>query len=121
MSTRADITQTAAWFRYEDKVLLVTVTDDAGDPVVLTGMGLLWRVLRDAASPTVHLEKTGADGITVTGGDLNIASIEIDSSTDYADLESGIFRHELWDTDNNLLLTYGDCWVLPASAPVPTP
>lgn len=121
MSIRSDITASSGWYKHEDKSLLITVTDDAGDPVDLDGVGLLWRVLRDAASPTVYLEKTDLDGIAITGADDNIATITIDASTDYADLDAGIHRHELWDQDNNLLLAYGDCWLLPASAPVATP
>lgn len=121
MSVRSDITAEAGWWRFEEKTLLITVTDDAGDPVNLTGVGLLWRVVRDAGSATVYLEKTDADGITVTGGSNNIATISIDPDTDYEDLPAGIHRHELWDTDNHLLLAYGDCFVLPAAEPVATP
>lgn len=121
MSVRSDITASSGWYAHEDKTLLITVTDAAGDPVVLTGVSLLWRVIRDAGSPTVYLEKTDGAGITVTGAGNNIATISIVASTDYADLVGGIYRHELWDQDNNLLLSHGDCWVLPASVPVATP
>lgn len=119
MSVRSDITQAAGWTCFEDKTLLITVTDANGDPVTLTGVGLLWRVLRDAASPTVYLEKTDGAGIAVTGASNNIATITIDATSDYADLEGGIYRHELWDLDNNLLLSYGDCFILPAGDPQP--
>lgn len=120
MSVRSDITASAGWTRYEDKTLLITIRDANDDPVTLTGLGLLWRVVRDAGSPTVYLEKTDGAGISVTGADNNVASISIDASTDYADLEAGVHRHELIDTDNNLLLSFGDCWVLPAGAFTPS-
>lgn len=114
MSIRSDIKQSAGWHRWEEKTLLITITDANGDPVNLTGLSLLWRVVRDAGSSVVYLEKT--DDITVTGASSNIATIPIDPDTDYEDLEAGVHRHELIDLDNNLLLSYGDCWVLPASA-----
>jgi hypothetical protein len=117
MSTRADITQSAGWYRFEDKTITITVTDANGDPVTLTGLGLLWRVMREAGSDLVYLTKTGGAGISITGADNNEANMSIDPLTDYADLEAGIWRHELWDTDNNLLLSYGDVWLLAASVP----
>lgn len=120
MSIRSDITVSSGWYKHEAKTLRITVTDSAGDPVVLTGVGLLWRVLRDGGSATVYLEKTDAVGISVIGAGNNVAAITIDAN-DYDDLEAGVHRHELWDTDNNLLLSYGDCFVLPASSPVATP
>lgn len=117
MSVRSDLTQAAGWFAHEDKVITITVVDAAGDPVDLRNLGLLWRVIREQGSDTVYLSKTDIDGISITGTDNNEANMEIEAATDYEDLGAGIWRHELIDTDNNLLLSYGDCWVLGMSVP----
>lgn len=117
----SDIKATDGWYRFEAKEWVFTVTDAAGDPVDLSTTGLLWRVVRDAGSPTIYLEKTDTGGIAVDGDGNNVVTITIDPDTDYATLEDGIFRHELWDSDTPTLLVWGDCWILSASEPVVTP
>lgn len=116
MSVRSDIRQDAGWFRYEAKSFDITVTDDAGDPVDLSATTLLWRLLREAGSSTVYLEKTDGAGITVGGVDDNVVTIAIDADTDYDDLPAGVYHHELWDTLNAVLLSYGDAWLNPSTA-----
>lgn len=112
MSIRSDITKDDGWFRLERKVIAITVTDAAGAALNLSALTLAWRVLREVGSTKVYLTKT--TGIFITGAGSNVANIPIDPdgpSLDYATLPAGIHYHELWDVDNDLLLSYGDAYL----------
>lgn len=110
MSIRADITKSALWYRYENKTITITVVDADGVAVNLTGIDLSWRILRAQGSPTVLLAKTTSDGISISGAGNNIVTITIDVA-DYEDLPAGIHYHELWDSENDYLLSHGDVFI----------
>lgn len=113
MTVRSDITPAMAWLRYETKTLSITVTDAVGDPVDLSTISLRWRLLREQGSSTVLMERTS---ISVSGADNNVAEVDI-AFGDYDDVRPGIYAHELRDVTDHLVLTVGDAWLLPASAP----
>lgn len=107
MSIESNITREALWHRWESK----TFNIDCGTP--LAGTDLRWLLLHQA---NVLIEKTTADGITIDG---EVAEIEIASPDDYEAVVAGVYRHELWDESNKLLLSYGDAWLLPGAEPEP--
>lgn len=118
MSVRSDITSAMGWCLYENRVPTITVTDGNGDPVNVSAADLVWRIYRDAGSPTIYLEKTGAD-LVVTGVGNNEVNPILDVDTDYVALREGIWWHELWNRTTHLRLSYGDAWLLPATNPAP--
>jgi len=117
MSILSAITATDAWHRYEHKFLRFTVTDSAGAAVNLSAVSLTWRLF-DSERTAVITKTTAVSpgGITITGGSSNIAQVEI-AETSYASVVPGLYRHELWDITNDLLLSYGDVELLDATAP----
>lgn len=115
MSIEATIARSAGWHYGERKVLAITVLDDASVAVDVSAVDLRWDLLRQAGDTPLLTKTTEVDGgITVTGDDDNIASIVIETE-DYEGLRSTVYRHELWDDTNSLLLAYGDAWVLPGT------
>jgi hypothetical protein len=121
MSQQSVITQAMGWHRFEHKSIEITVVDSAGDPQDLTGIALSWKLLRNG---TALITKTTDAGITITGDDDNVATIDIDETEYVYDAEdgtsevvAGVYRHELWDIDSDVLLSYGDAHLLPGTAP----
>ena len=126
MSQLAPITPSLGWHRFEHKNLEITVVDADGEPQTLTGIALSWKLLHHG---TALITKTDQDGITLDTSDSvgainDIAVIEIEE-TEYvydeedgtSEVPAGIYRHELWDTDSDVLLSYGDVHLLPGNAP----
>lgn len=114
MAIESNITQELGWHRFEHKYLDITVTDAAGDPVDLSAVDLRWLLLHH----DVLLEKTSDvdGGIDVTGVDNNLARIEVEAD-DYDSIPAGVFRHELWDMTNELLLSFGTAWLNDGAEP----
>lgn len=126
MAIRADIKVTDEWRRYENKTIRITCFQSDGvtayDLSVISVGDLQWKLLRHVGSATAYIEKSNAvgGGIMISGAGSNVAEIEIVGDTDYDDVPAGVHAHELWDRDNDLLLSYGDAWLLHAAAePVP--
>lgn len=108
MAIRSDITRSANWFRFERKVFSFTILkEDGTDADSLEGADLIWILSKEQGSDKIYLTKTIIDGITISD---NIVSIEIEP-TDYENFDSGVHYHELWDVDNNILLSYGDAYI----------
>lgn len=88
--------QRARMYSGDSQTVKITVTDDDGNPVDLSGsQELTFAVARYG---TTEVTKTlSGGGITVTGSDNNVATIQLDAS-ETADLE-GEFDIELQQTD----------------------
>lgn len=102
MATEFAITQEYGWHRYEDKLIALTTS------INLVGKTLRWLLL-DETGGTVLLTKTSASGkITVV---TVVATVEIDTPTDYTSLVAGWYYHELWNDTDKSLLVYGDAFL----------
>jgi hypothetical protein len=128
MANRVNLTAEHEWHRYEHKYWDIPIVDSAGAAVDLTGVNLRLVLLREQGSTAELREKTTADAITVTGDEDDTARIEwgsdvdVDNAAEYdgddstsAALPAGSYFYELWDTDSNLLLAYGDAELLEGS------
>lgn len=122
MAAESPITKDDQWHRFEHKSLTVPVLDAAGAPVVLTSIDLAWKLLNRPGG-TVLLTKLstgGSPGITVTTP-TNVARIEIlqadYSPVDLPAIQAGPYYHELWDSENDLMLCYGDAHLLEGTLP----
>lgn len=120
MTALFDIGFDSMWHIGEAKQVDIRVTDEADEPVDLTGMTLSWRLAWADASALVYITKTTANDITVVahtddvGGVKSVARIAI-ASTDYEDVPGpGFFRHQLYDDDVHLVLSKGDVVLQPA-------
>lgn len=110
MTEKIRIGEEAQWFRYEAKVLHIPTEGD------VTTTTLRW-VLLDRAGGSVKLDKVSSGMAPPVVGGKSGAEVTPDPSTDYASLPAGTYHYELWDTDNSLLLTYGDIVLGEAAAP----
>lgn len=110
MSIEANITPRSELHRWEAKFIDVEVFEDDGvTPKDISAVDLAWRLIHHG----IILEKTTVGGgITVIGVNNNIAHIALEAPDDYVDIVAGVYRHELWDTDNNLQLVHGSLWLL---------
>jgi|GEM_PF-4150342 len=80
----------------DDQTIEITVTDDAGDPVDLSGSELTFVIAEDGSA---EVTKATADGdISITGANNNVATIQLDAS-DTDDLD-GAYHIELQQTDS---------------------
>jgi hypothetical protein len=123
MSVRVNIEQSEGWHRFENHTLTLTVVDLAGVAVDLAeATGISWRLLRhDTALITKDLE----DGLELAESeDDNVVTVEIeatdyvyDAETGTSEVVAGVYRYELWDTEADTLLLYGDAHILPGSEP----
>ena len=121
MSLLSPITAAMGWHRYEHKSIEISIVDAAGDPQTLSGLNLSWKLLRNG---TALITKTTDDDITIDGDDNEIAVIEIeeteyeyDAEAGTSEIVAGVYRHELWDIDSDILLSYGDAHLLPGTPP----
>lgn len=117
MSRETHIDATYGWHRFETKSLRFTITDDADAAVDLDGLSLQWLLLRQAgdAESRAYMNKTSSSGITIVDdANDNIAVVSIDDS-EYDDVPSGVYYYELWDRSNDVMLAYGDAWLLPGT------
>jgi hypothetical protein len=111
MSIESPILRSYGWHRYEDKTIAITVLDSAGAAVNLSAVALRWVLLKSQGG-TVLLQKVKPGTITVSGASSNVVNIPVVAPTDYAaPLVAGVYAHELWDEDNDLLLAFGDAWL----------
>ena len=84
----------------DDLTLQVSVTDDAGQPVNLTGAQVAWQASRgraDRFSSTAVLAKASGTGITVTDAAGGVFEVDL-AAADTAGLR-GAFYHEAKVTD----------------------
>lgn len=84
----ADITM----FAGDTKTLQVTVKDENGDAVDLTGASIRWQASRSVNKRPADLEKSVGDGITITDATAGRFDVTLDSA-DTEDLR-GDFYHE---------------------------
>lgn len=87
------LNQNATIYRGGSPTLTVTVTDEAGDPLDLTGMTLNYRISKSAGGQTLAV--VASPEIT---NDVNVASIPLTISQTRA-LPSGDLHHELYRLD----------------------
>lgn len=87
----AKIKQDFDLFAGEDKQINFTITDDAGDPVDLTGTNAVWVLARLRSVQENLIEKTvDGGGITISS---NVYQVHLDEGD--TDQLSGKYRHEL--------------------------
>ncbi len=88
---------TASIYLGEDASIVVTVKDDAGAALDLTGMSLSYLVWQGTNAAVIT--KTTSSGIALTTPASGIATITI-ADTDTDAITAGIYNHELKITDN---------------------
>jgi hypothetical protein len=125
MAIESAILRDDNWFQYERKTLRILVTESDGltavDLSTVPPGKLEWRLLRQRGSPTTYMTKNNgvSGGITFEGDDNEIALVAIESdspNSDYAGVPAGKHYHELWDRENDVLLTFGLAVLRPSSA-----
>jgi hypothetical protein len=90
------LNQDATIYRGSSPTLLVTVLDEAGSPLDLTGMTLNYRVSASAGGQTLLV--VASPSITISGAFLNLASIPLTIAQTRA-LPGGELHHELYRLD----------------------
>jgi hypothetical protein len=86
-------------FAGDDAILRVTVTDEDGDALDITGMTVDWALVRKVGDTPILTKETGGGGITLTtpaSGILDIALTDANTS----DL-SGNYWHQVVLTDGS--------------------
>jgi len=108
-----------AWRRYETRTFKVTVTDEAGAAVNLTGVSLEWHLTasqNDTATALLH--KAAGEFGALEGASNNIAVWTV-TDTQSASIPAGFYWMELWDRSNDVCLLAGNVVLQPGRAPVP--
>jgi hypothetical protein len=121
VTATANITAEYDWHIYSRKDVRVRVFDEAGSPVDLSGIDLIWRVARDANGSAIYLTKgTEEEAITVEAdesdppGTSSVAVIRVEPDEYDGFPGPGYYWHELRDLTSQLLLSVGDVVLLPA-------
>lgn len=118
MATKSDITADDDFFIGEDKSLVFTVTDAAGDALNISGWSLSWMVKRrraDADGSALIVKTTDDDIALTTPGDGVCTVLVADTDTD-AMLPGTLYYHELKRTDAGFetVLAYGELTLRPS-------
>lgn len=90
--------QTISVYRKNDMLLQISVTDETGAALDLTGAALTFAVRSISGASTIFM-KTLANGITVAN--VLAGTIEIDLTAAETDIQPGTYRLELLVTDVN--------------------
>lgn len=85
----------------DDTTLEVTVLDDTGTPVVLTGATLTWKVFTRLGSMLVV--KTNGNGIAITDAEHGVCVITLTAAD--TDVLNGTYHHELQMVQNGITST----------------
>lgn len=90
----------------DTKVLAVTVLDNVGDPVDITGTDIRWWMAKNAkkiGADVLLKKETGGDGIVITDGPGGVFEVTLDS----ADTENlkGPYYHEAEVDDAGVIST----------------
>lgn len=101
----ADNLPTETIYRGEARSLVVTVTDDAGNPVNLAAATLHYRVARSAAAPA--LLSVNQPAIAVSGAGGNVVTIPRTGDNTKA-LPARTLYHELYRSDTGAVLAKAD-------------
>jgi hypothetical protein len=118
MSQRIELGNEAEWCKYETKQFRAAIVDDAGTPVVLTGVTLECQYSSSQSSSTL-LSKTGGAftlGTTTVANDTAIWTVTDTESG--VTLPAGWLWMELWDRSNDRRLVHGGILLQPGRAPI---
>jgi len=95
-------------FKKSASTLVITVIDNLGAAVNLSGKTLKFRVETSAVAPVELFTQTS---VTISGTSNEIASIAI--TTTHSDKAPGTYKWRLWD-QNSVVLGHGDFVILPS-------
>ena len=81
-------------FQGDDETIAFETTDDSGDPIELSGVGITWALATSRRADEPTLEATRDAGITVIDAATGRFDVELDSS-ETATLASRSYYHEV--------------------------
>lgn len=90
-------------YQGETKTLAVTITDDGGSPLDLTGLSAEWRLTTRVDPNTAVVTKTDGAGITITDAVAGKLEVQLDGSD--TEIDPGSYRHELRLTGTGYVAT----------------
>jgi len=109
----AKVNQDFEMYLGESKVITFTITDDSGNPAVITGGTATWVLATTLGKAEIVLTKTTEDGITISSNDYEVYLTQADTET----LKSGLYQHELRNIDVNgveSVLATGEALIRPS-------
>ena len=96
-----NITKADAFFRGEDKAIVVEIVDEDDNPVDMDGWTLSW-ILYNRPGGTAQITKTTSNGIGIQDGKgVNSQAVIRVEDTESEDLDPGTYYHILRRTDSD--------------------